>query len=405
MHSQAIYCRHLFYVYAVCECLHLLCLTCDFSLNFFQVLSAWDPQRPEVRDLSSMWLGNTPEKLQHVTLQSLRTLTMLSLWNLYVLLLVSLPLSLYVVALTGENTQETQQLDTDTAVQHLTHSSQRPHGSGLESVNPMFGPENVDFLSLPLSWSSSLSEESDRQGVIGEYTDLQESTETSLLYSNEKALVLSSPTESATEDIVSKRRTQSLRSPLGVSFKPTQEKILKYQPAEASTRSVLHSTQTGENQPFFSASQDETTESPLPFLLSGSLPSNRPDQDSTSPFSVGSWPSPEHTTPPATGRWEWTTSPLVTTQKKTQEGTVPLIETGDGAVTMEAEKGIYPCLIWNIYLTTITNKHLSLKVNVNNAFIKSPCDCSVCDTVCIQLADAVVLHSQNALHHSTSKIS
>lgn len=271
---------------------------------------------------------------------------MLSLWNLYVLLLVSLPLSLHVVALTGENTQKTQQLDTDTAVQHLTQSSQRPHGSGLASVNPFFGPENVDFLSLPLSWSSSSSEESDRQGVIGEYTDLQESTETTLLYPNEKALIISSPSESATEDVASKRRTQSLRSSsVGVSPQPTQEKILKYQPAETSTRSVLHSTQAGENLPFFSASQDETTENPLPFLLSGPLPSNRPDQDSTSPFSVGSWPSPEHTTPPATGRWEWTTDPSVTTQGETQEGTVPLTETGDGDITMEAEKGKHPCFI------------------------------------------------------------
>lgn len=251
---------------------------------------------------------------------------MLSLWNLYVLLV------LRVLALTGENTHERQQLDTDIAVQHII-----PHGSGLASVNPIFGPENVDFLSLPLSWSPSSSEESDRQGVIGEYTDLQEGTETTLLYP-----LISSPTESATEDVTSKRRTQLLRaSTTAVSPQPTQEKIFKYQSAETST--VQHSTQTGENQPFFAVSQDETTVvNPLPFFLSGPRPSDRSDQDSTSPFSVESWPSPEHTTP-ATGGWEWTTGPLVTRQGETQGGTVK--ETENEAVTIKSEKGKHPCLI------------------------------------------------------------
>ncbi|XP_039988181.1 proline-rich transmembrane protein 4 [Xiphias gladius] len=187
---------------------------------------------------------------------------MLSLWNLYLLLPLSLPLSPHVIAITGENVKETQQLDTDRAVQHLTQPSQRLHGSGLATVDPMFGPENVDFLGLPLSWALSSSEESDRQGVIGEYTDLQESTETPFLYPNENGLVISSPTESATEDATSKE--------------------------------------------------------------------NRPDQDSTSPLSGGPGSSPEHTTPPVTtGSWGWTIGP---SQEKTQEGTVPVKEIGDGAV-------------------------------------------------------------------------
>ncbi|XP_023259740.1 proline-rich transmembrane protein 4-like [Seriola lalandi dorsalis] len=277
---------------------------------------------------------------------------MLSLWNLYLLLPLSLPLSLHVTALTGENVKETQQLDTDTAVQHLTQPSQRVHGSGLAPVNPLFGPENVDFLGLPVSWPLLSSEESDRQGVIGEYTDLQESTEASLVNPNEKGLFLSRPTDSATEDATSKESKQPIRSSSGaVPPQPTQEQTVKYQPAETSTGSILNSTQTGKNQLTFPASQHKTTDSHLPFLLSGSLPSDGPDQDSTSPLSAGPGPSPEHTTQPiATSSWAWTTDLSVTTQGKTQEGTVPVKETGDGlvditdrvvhrgAVSMEAEK-------------------------------------------------------------------
>ncbi|XP_071357124.1 proline-rich transmembrane protein 4 [Trachinotus anak] len=276
---------------------------------------------------------------------------MLSLWNFYLLLPFSLPLSLHVTAVTEENVKETQQLDTDTAVQHLTQPSQRLHGSGLAPVNPLFGPEYVDFLDLPLSWPLSSSEESDRQGVIGEYTDLQESTGASLVYPGEKELFESRPKESAIEDATTKESTQPMGSSSGaVSPQPTQEQIFKDQSAETSIGSILNSTQTGKNQLTFPASQNETTDSHLPFLLSGSLPSDSPDQDSTSPLSVGPGPSTERTTQPvATSSWGWTTGPSVTTQGKTEEGTVPVKETGDvlvditdrinrGAVSMEAEK-------------------------------------------------------------------
>ncbi|XP_040894800.1 proline-rich transmembrane protein 4 [Toxotes jaculatrix] len=268
------------------------------------------------------------------------------LWNLYLLFPLSLPLSFHVIASTGENVKETQQLDTDTAVQHLTQPSQRPHRSEIALVNPIFGPENVDFLGLSLSWPLSSSEESDRQGVIGEYTDLQESTETSLLYPHEKGLFISRPTESATEDATYEESTQPKKSSSGaVPPQPKQEQTFKYQPAETSTGSVLHSTQTEKKQLTFPALQNETTDSHLPFLMSGSLPSDRPDQDSTSPLSAGPEPSLEYTTPPvATGIWGWTTDPSVTTQGKTQEETVPVkVNVTDhalhrGAVSMETGK-------------------------------------------------------------------
>ncbi|KAF0041195.1 hypothetical protein F2P81_007093 [Scophthalmus maximus] len=273
---------------------------------------------------------------EHVTLPwSLQTLAMFSLWNLYFLLPLSLPLSLQVSALTGENVKET-----DPVVQHLPQPSNRLHGSGFASVKPLFGPMNVDFL---LNAGSS-SEESDGQGVIGEYTDSQESTKTSLLYPNEKGLFKSRPTESSMEDITSKENIQTLRSSSGAAPpQPTQEQTFKYQPAEISAGSILHSTQTGGNQLTLRASQNKMSGSHLPFPLFGSLPSETQDQQSTSPISVGSGPSPDRTTAPvATGSWEWTTGP---SQENTREGTVPVKETGDrllditnhrGAVGMEA---------------------------------------------------------------------
>nr|XP_046251070.1 proline-rich transmembrane protein 4 [Scatophagus argus]XP_046251071.1 proline-rich transmembrane protein 4 [Scatophagus argus] len=239
---------------------------------------------------------------------------MLSLWNLYLLLPLSLPLSLHVIALTEAHVKETEQADTDTALL----SSQKPHGSDLAAGNPVFGTENVDFLGLPLSWAFLSSEDLDNQGVIGEYADLQESTEASLIYPNEKGHMIFRSTDSASEDANSKESTQP---------QPTQEQqTLKYQPAETRTGSSLQSTQSGENQTTFPALQNETTNSQSPFLLPGSLPS---EQDSTSPLFAGSGPSSE---PVLTGRWEWTTDPSVITRRKTQERTVLVKEARGGQI-------------------------------------------------------------------------
>ncbi|XP_047195917.1 proline-rich transmembrane protein 4 [Hippoglossus stenolepis] len=265
---------------------------------------------------------------------SLRTLTMLSLWNLYLLLPLSLPLSLHAVASTGENVKERQQLDVDTAVQHLPQPSQRLPGSSFAVLNSLFEPVDVDFQGLPLTLALSSSEESDRQGVIGEYTDLQDGTETSLLYPNENGLFRS--TESATEDVTSTQPERSSSGP--VPPQPTKAQTLKYQPAETSTGSILNSTPTGENQLTLPSLHNETTDSHLPFLLSDSLPSDIKGLDSTSPQSAGPGPTSDGTTPPvATGSWG---------PKRTLEGTVPMKKTGDGlvditnhggAVGMEAE--------------------------------------------------------------------
>lgn len=275
---------------------------------------------------------------------------MLSLWNRYPLLPLLLPLSLCVTVLTGENVKETQQLDTDTAVQHLTQPSQRLHGSDLAPVNPLFGS---DLLGLPLSWPLSSSEESDRQGVIGEYADLQESTDASLVSPSEDGLFVSRPLESATDDASTKENAHPKGSSSGAALpQPSQEQSFKHQPAETSIRSILNSTQTRKNQLTFPALENETTDSHLPFLLFGSLPSVRPEQHSTSPPSAGPEPSPERATQPvATSSLGWTRGPSVSTQGKTQGVTVPMKDTGDvlvdmmdrilhrGAVGLEADKG------------------------------------------------------------------
>lgn len=230
---------------------------------------------------------------------------MLWLWNLYLRLSLSLPLSLPVIAFTGESVKKTQQPNYETALQHGV---------------PMFKTENVDFLSLPLTWPLPASVQSDRQGVIGEYADFQENTETPLVYHDEEGSIPSRPTDGAAEHGTSNRSSQ---------LQPAWEQhTIRYLPAETRNGSLLQSTQTRQNQPTFPVSQNETAyNGELPFPLSGSLPS---DQDFTSPPSAGPGPGPGHPSPPVTtGSWGWTTGPFVITQGKTQEGTVQVTETGD----------------------------------------------------------------------------
>uniref|UniRef100_A0A3Q3WQ58 Proline-rich transmembrane protein 3/4 domain-containing protein n=1 Tax=Mola mola TaxID=94237 RepID=A0A3Q3WQ58_MOLML len=191
---------------------------------------------------------------------------MLSPWNFYLLLPMSLPISLCVNALTRNSVKERQQPKSGTAVR----------------TDPMVGTEHDDFLSLPLSWPLSSSELSDRQGVIGEYADLQESTETSFVYPDEGGLIISRLTDSAAEDATSEESTQ-----------PKQQTLM--QPDEGRNGSLLLSTQNGDNQPTFPALQKESAlNGQVPFFSSGSPPS---DQDSTSQLSAGPVPSPEHLTP------------------------------------------------------------------------------------------------------------
>ncbi|XP_029910095.1 proline-rich transmembrane protein 4 [Myripristis murdjan] len=255
--------------------------------------------------------------------------TMFSSWNLYLLLSFFLPLSLHVVASALENVTETPKPDTETEAQHLPQSSQRP---SLAATHPLFVPEMTDFLALPLNWPSSSFDEADRQGVIGEYSDIQESSEMSVLYPSEKWFTRSSPTESAAEIMTSKEYA-SPKGSLSASVSPntTQEQAFQHGPTENSTWDINGSTQTAETQTTLSAKENEATVGHLPAPPFGSLTSASPDLDNSSALSTGPGPSPEHPTPPpATGSWALTTDPSVNTQGKLQEWTEQMKETGDG---------------------------------------------------------------------------
>lgn len=223
---------------------------------------------------------------------------MFCLWNLYLLLSVSLPLS----AFTGEGDEETRRPDFETAAQR---------GS------PVFGLENVDFQGLPLSWPSSSSEQFDRQGVIGEYADLQESTETTAVYLDEKGLSISGPADGAAEDATN-----------AASLTTTSEQhTLNNESAETKNGSFLQSAQARETQSASPTVQNEMVQQNQPhFPLSGS-----PNQDFSSPPSTTPGSGPEQPTALViTGDLGWTTNPSLNSQGKMQEGTALMKEAGDG---------------------------------------------------------------------------
>lgn len=203
---------------------------------------------------------------------------MLRLWNL--LLSISLPVSLHVIAISEDSVEETQRLNPDRGV---------PHES------PIFGTEN--FLGLPF-WPLSSSEQSDRQGVIGEYADLPESTEASLLYQDDKGLIISRLTDSDSEEDTFKGSAESQSA--------QEQPTLIYHPAQSEDGSILQSTQTSRNQPVFPKSDQ------LPLPWPGSIPST---QDPFTPVFAQPGPSPEHPSPTvASGTWGWTTGPSDITQ-------------------------------------------------------------------------------------------
>lgn len=271
---------------------------------------------------------------------------MLSLWNLHLLLPLWLTLSFHVTVLTGEILKATQRPDTETVAQHLPQSSQEPHGSVLVPGDTMFLNENNDSPDLPQGWSMSSSEE-DRQGVIGEYTDTQESSEESLLYRHETGLTTPRPTERANG-----YATVEESPPPNVT--PPQEQTIRYERTETGTfntnRSLLHPTQNAEDQPTSPTRQSETPDRYFPLFLSGSPPSERPKQEPTSLPSIGPGPNPEHNTQPAaTGSWGSTTGPTLNTKAEIAEQTLPVKDNGHGlnvtdgilkgGVVMETEKG------------------------------------------------------------------
>lgn len=235
--------------------------------------------------------------------------------------------------------KETQQPDSDKAGQFLKQLSSRPHVPGSAPSDPMIAPEDDDFLGSPLSWSLSSSEDTDRQGVIGEYGDLLESAETSLFFPNEKGPI-PTPTKGATVDTASTERMQTMKSSsASVPPKLTHEQTLKNQPAETNTASVLYPRESGENQPTFPGFQNQMTDTHLPFLLPGSLPSHTSDQNSTSSLPTG--PGPD--------TLGWTTGISVTT-KGNRDGFIDITDLilQRETASMEAKEGKSPLIIYSI---------------------------------------------------------
>lgn len=164
--------------------------------------------------------------------------------------------------------------------ENVTEAPQPEHGG------PMTATKNVDFPGQPLSWPLSSSEESHRQGVIGEYADLPESTEVSLLDPDDKGQIVSRPTKSSAEELTFKRTTQ--------------------------TQSVQELPTINQSTP--SRNVDRTS-----LYL---------DQKTTLSVPPGPEMNTGHLTPTAdTG--SWTTSSFIGSKEKTQSGTVTVAkETG-----------------------------------------------------------------------------
>lgn len=190
----------------------------------------------------------------------------------------------------------------------------------------MFSPKNTNFLDLPVSWPLPSDEETGGQDFLGEYA---QSSEAPQLYSTEKWVGVSRSTPSSTEADFLSDSTQPRRSSSQVEpSQPIQEQTVKYQPANDFTLdingSILHSSQPLEDQPTFSAVHNEPTNSQVPFLLSGPLPPDSPDLESTLPLSTGPGPSSSADT----SSWRWTMAPSATTQGKIQGRTVIMNDTG-----------------------------------------------------------------------------
>lgn len=175
---------------------------------------------------------------------------------------------LHVAILTEENVTETPQ----------------PEPGG-----PTTASKNAALSGQTLSWPLSSSEEAHRQGVLGEYADLPESTEVSFLDPDGKGQIIPRSTQSSADEPTSKRTTktqsvQELPSAINLS---TQ------------SRSVYQA----------SLHLDQNTTSSVPLGPAHSSGHPMPTAD------AGSW-----TTSPTTGREGKTESGTVTVGKEPGKG-------------------------------------------------------------------------------------
>lgn len=120
-------------------------------------------------------------------------------------------------------------------------------GKDIPPGSDRFGPDTVDLRSLPLSWPSSSSEQLDRQGVIGEYDGLLESTEATVFSHGDKELVSSKPTSSSKEEATGDGTT-------------TEHHAASYESTDLKSGSFLDSFQTqSPDQVFTGESREQTS--------------------------------------------------------------------------------------------------------------------------------------------------
>ncbi|XP_047207006.1 proline-rich transmembrane protein 4 [Girardinichthys multiradiatus] len=247
-----------------------------------------------------------------------------SLWNIYLLFPLSFPLSLHAAAFTEENAKDRQETDNDRAMRFLTQPVQKPHQSSLAQESFMFRSENVEFPSHPLSWPLSSSEDLDRQGVIGEYSDIQEGTETSLLYHYDGGLT-SRPLDILTEDTTLMESAQTSRSSSGKApYNPTKKQTFNFLSTDESRASTEHPAQIRQNEPTL---QNEISDIHFASPFSDSLSSPILNWNSTSSPFIGPNNNPEQQTPsPTINNEGWTKGIPISTQGK-QNGTNPISDT------------------------------------------------------------------------------
>lgn len=243
---------------------------------------------------------------------------MLSLWHPHLFLALWLTLSYHVTVLFGGILEETRAPGTQTVLQ----PPQRSHGSDLVTGIAMLVNGNTDSLSPPVSRPSPSSREMDTQGVLGEYSDMQESSDELLLYRDRTGL---RPTDnpnkgSATENTPAEESASRRTPPLSL-----QEQTLRYESAKISTfimkGSMPYPTQTDGGQPILDI-QNETPDGYFPLVLFGTLASKSQKQEPTSPPSAEPGLKVEDNTPTvAAGRQGWTTAPAVATKGEVEDHT------------------------------------------------------------------------------------
>lgn len=186
-----------------------------------------------------------------------------AMWNIDFFLVFFLTPTLHTLALNGNNARNSSQRGT--AELFLNPTSHRPYRSNLTPDDPNYGPVGVPSQSL--SWPSS-PEDIDRQGVIGEYTESEEITETSFENHYERRLTWR-PTESPTDNITPRVNIETVVfSPEKATQKPTPEQKLNFWSRKKMTGSILYPTQASQNEIAVTTQQNGRTFSHLPFFPS-----------------------------------------------------------------------------------------------------------------------------------------